>query len=64
MRRGSAGFERALWAQVAVERVASWATVDKLNRSNLDNAMTIKRVQARSLGFDDYFAHAGSPNLY
>jgi hypothetical protein len=57
MHRKRIGWHRALGAQVAVERVASWATVDTLNRPNLDDAVAVQRVQAGSLGIDDDFTH-------
>jgi hypothetical protein len=41
-----------------VERVASWATVDQLNRPNLDDAMTVRRVEASGLGIGDDLAHS------
>jgi hypothetical protein len=40
-----------------MKRLAGSGTVDKLNRPNLDDAMTFRRVKAGSLGVDCDFAH-------
>jgi hypothetical protein len=58
MHRKRVGWHRALRAQVAVKRVAGWTTVDKLNRSNLNDTMAFRRVKAGCLGIDNNLTHA------
>jgi hypothetical protein len=58
MHRERIGWLGALRAQVAVERLAGWRTVNKLNRSNLDYAATFRVVKAGCLGIDDDLTHS------
>jgi hypothetical protein len=41
-----------------VRSLAGWGTVDKFDRSNLDDAMTVHRVEPGCLDIDDDFVHA------
>jgi hypothetical protein len=43
--------------EIAVKRLASWGTVDQLNRPNLDHAMPVQRLEPGYLGIDDDFTH-------
>jgi len=43
-----------------VKRVAGYGAVNKLNRTNLDDTMTVERVKAGCLGIDDNVTHGGA----
>jgi hypothetical protein len=50
-------------AHVAVKRLAGGGSVDQLNRSNLDDAMTAQWVEFSRLGVDDDLTHCEARSL-
>jgi hypothetical protein len=48
--RDRVGWHSALRAQVTVKRVAGRRAVDQLDSANLDDAMTVERVEAGRFG--------------
>jgi hypothetical protein len=46
----------AFWIEITMPHPPAWDAVDKLETSNLDDAVAVHRIEARGFGVDDDLA--------